>query len=295
MNLQQYRFNKTRIAPTPSGYLHVGNVLAFAITAALAEQTHAGILLRIDDMDRDRVQPEYVQDIFDTLHYLDLPWNEGPANPQQLTERFSQQHRLPLYNKTLLQLREAGLVYACDCSRTQIAASNTGSVCPGNCRDKGIHLDAPRVNWRLKTGNAAQLTVKTMNGPIVVALPAEIEDFVVRRKDGNPAYQLTSVVDDVYYGIDLVVRGEDLWNSTLAQLNLAAQLQLTAFADITFYHHPLLLDHTHKKLSKSAGATSVQYLRSQGLTAAAIYGVAGGLLQPEVKGGNWQSLAGGII
>lgn len=291
MNLYNHPFHKTRIAPTPSGYLHAGNVLAFAITAALAKQTHAGLLLRIDDMDRLRAQPAYVQDIFDTLQYLDIPWQEGPANAVEFEQVFSQQHRLPLYQQALEQLQQANAIYACNCSRTQITTSNTGSVCPGNCRNKAIPLDTPQVNWRLKTNRVPQVTVKTFNGPLTANLPSEMQDFVVRKKDGLPAYQLTSLIDDVHFKIDLIVRGEDLWHSTLAQLNLATQLNLPAFNEATFYHHPLLLNAEKQKLSKSAGAISIQYLRNSGYTPAAICQLIGNMLTPPSPANSWKTLA----
>src|ERR1700719_4550756 len=94
-------FRKTRIAPTPSGFLHLGNVLSFAITAALARRTGARILLRIDDLDSQRSAPEFVQDIFDTLRYLEIPWDEGPRDYGEYASQYSQLHRMDLYNRAL--------------------------------------------------------------------------------------------------------------------------------------------------------------------------------------------------
>ncbi|MES2108653.1 MAG: glutamate--tRNA ligase family protein, partial [Bacteroidota bacterium] len=91
-------FHKTRIAPTPSGFLHVGNVLSFSITAALARKTGAKTLLRIDDMDQTRANARYIQNIFDTLNFLEIPWDEGPANADDFEKSYSQVHRLNLYN-----------------------------------------------------------------------------------------------------------------------------------------------------------------------------------------------------
>src|ERR1700761_6754186 len=96
-------FNKTRIAPTPSGFLHLGNVLSFAITAVIAEKTNAKILLRIDDLDRDRVNKQYVQDIFDTLNFLEIPWDGGPRNFGEYESEYSQVHRMGLYQRVLDQ------------------------------------------------------------------------------------------------------------------------------------------------------------------------------------------------
>ena len=109
------RYNRTRIAPTPSGFLHLGNVLSFAITAALAERAGAKILLRIDDIDQARADKQYVQDIFDTLNFLEIPWHEGPRNVKQFEDQYSQLHRMGLYNEALTQLQGSKLVYACNC------------------------------------------------------------------------------------------------------------------------------------------------------------------------------------
>ncbi|MCC8411179.1 glutamate--tRNA ligase family protein [Mucilaginibacter sp. UR6-1] len=254
-------YKRTRIAPTPSGYLHVGNALSFIITVGLAAETGAQILLRIDDMDRDRADKRYVQDVFDILQFLDIPWQQGPLDLQDYQEQWSQILRLDKYHDALGQLRQSGQVFACNCSRSQLKGH---AAYPGTCRYKNIPLDAPDVSWRFKTERAT-ISVKTLNGNITGYLPTEMTDFVVRKKDGYPAYQLSSVVDDVHFGVDLIVRGQDLWASTLAQLYLSQRLGLP-FGEVTFHHHPLLLGSDGAKLSKSAGAASIKYLREQGLS-----------------------------
>jgi glutamyl-tRNA synthetase len=284
-------FNKTRIAPTPSGFLHVGNILSFSLTVALARKHGAKILLRIDDLDRARVSPEYLTDIFDTLRFLEIPWDEGPQNINDFEANFSQVHRMDLYNEALEQLAAYGFVFACTCSRKQLG--ETGSCA---CVDKQIPLNTAETSWRLRSEHAAVLQVKAYNGTIIqTQLPAEMENLVVRKKDGFPAYQLTSVIDDLFYGVDLIVRGEDLWASTLAQVQLAAVLDKPVFNDTVFYHHPLLLEGPGKKLSKSAGSTSVRYLRQQGRSAADVFGLISDLLGLPGRVNNWQQLAGLIL
>lgn len=265
-------FRKTRFAPTPSGYLHLGNIFSFALTAALAEKSGAGIFLRIDDMDRERANPAYIQDIFDTLHFLGLEFTEGPQNLQELEEQYSQVHRLKLYDAALTKLRDSGLVYACNCSRAQILQHHPEGIYPGTCRHKGLSLDTPNMAWRLNTENAKPIFVKTLDGTsLQAALPAQMQDVVIRRKDGFPAYQLSSIIDDVFFGIDLIVRGYDLWPSTLVQLHIASLLKEEAFLNATFFHHRLLLDEHQRKLSKSAGDTSVHVMRKQGFSAEEVY------------------------
>lgn len=291
MNEQPVHFRKTRIAPTPSGFLHLGNALSFAITAALAKKCNASVLLRIDDLDRERANKIYVQDIFDTLHFLQVPWQEGPKNMQEYENEYSQMYRLDLYQLTLTQLAAENKVFACTCTRAQVQNNNGDNAYPGTCRDKKIPLDTPNVNWRLRTDHSTVLSVKTWPGPVIeTTLPLSMQDFVVRKKDGFPAYQLASVTDDIHYGVDLIIRGEDLWDSTLAQHYLAIQTGATAFLNSCFYHHPLLTGTGGIKLSKSAGSTSIQYLRKQGKKPEEIYRMIAGMPGMENDVSNWQEI-----
>ncbi len=277
------KFNKTRIAPTPSGFLHLGNVLSFALTAGLAKKTGAKILLRIDDLDRERANKLYVQDIFDTLNFLEIPWDEGPRNLHEFETIYSQAHRMDIYDGFLQQLKQSGEIFACTCSRTQIHACN--------CHNSSIPLDTPNASWRLRTNREKELSIKTLNHGIVkTTLPDEMKDFMVKKKDGYPSYQLASLADDLHYGIDLVVRGQDLWPSTIAQHFLAEALQKTDFQKITFHHHPLLMANG-EKLSKSAGDTSIQYLRGQGKSAADVYGEIGRMMEIKETVNHWQQLS----
>lgn len=257
------RFHKTRIAPTPSGFLHLGNAYSFLLTQKLAAQTGAQLLLRIDDMDRTRVRQEYLQDIFDTLDFLGITVDEGPTSVDDFEARFSQIHRMPLYEKALKDLAATGKVYACDCSRTKVE-NEFGGIYTGHCKSRHLHLDMPDVAWRVDTGDASVIKVNRYRQPsIETTLPYEMQHFVIRKKDGFPAYQLTSLVDDLHFGVDLIVRGADLWHSTLAQLYLATLLDADAFLQTTFHHHALL-ELEGRKLSKSVGDTSINTLRNAG-------------------------------
>ncbi len=284
-------FKKTRIAPTPSGFLHLGNVLSFVITAGLAKKTGAKIFLRIDDADRERTNKLYVQDIFDTLDFLGIPWHEGPRNLHEYEHEYSQVHRIGLYKQVLQQLRDDGALFACRCTRTQVVVQRDSSVYPGTCRNLNIPLDAESVSWRLRTKKDQVLEVKTWPGTVVEAtLPPTMSEFIVRKKDGFPAYQLTSVVDDMYFGVDLIVRGSDLWNSTLAQLYLASLIKGQSFSGTTFYHHPLLNGTDGNKLSKSAGDTSVHYLRKEGKQPGDVYTSIAGMLNIAEPVETWEQL-----
>jgi glutamyl/glutaminyl-tRNA synthetase len=271
------KFTRTRIAPTPSGFLHLGNVFSFAITIALARKTGAAVLLRIDDLDNERYREEYVQDIFHVLEYLELPYDEGPRSLEEFRQQYSQTHRLPLYNEALYYLQKTGKVFACTCSRSQLQKG----VYPGTCIARQHSLDQPEVSWRLYTEEENTST-----------LPGQMQYFIVKKKDGMPAYQLASVIDDLHYNVDLVVRGLDLLPSTLAQLYLAQYLPTNNYHQTTFHHHPLLTDPHGNKLSKTAGSVSMQHLIKQGKKKEEIYkllATLAGLSDKEVY--DWNTLA----
>jgi len=270
-------FNKTRIAPTPSGYLHLGNILSFALTSAMAQREDAKVLLRIDDADRERTNKIFVHDIFDTLSFLEIPWHEGPRNMREYEQEYSQVHRVGLYNKALEDLAASGQVFACTCSRADLARRHPESVYSGTCKDKGLPLDTKDASWRVHTLPGKVLTMQTPGGAVQATLPGSMQYFMVKKRDGFGAYQLTSVVDDMHFGVDMIVRGADLWPSTLAQLYLAAILGYTSFSATRFYHHPLIMDANGEKMSKSAGSTSIHYLRQEGRTAEEIYTLAGNM------------------
>ncbi|WP_419701589.1 glutamate--tRNA ligase family protein [Mucilaginibacter sp. NFX135] len=287
---QLVRFHKTRIAPTPSGFLHLGNVLSFTLTAALAKLHGAKVFLRIDDMDQARAEQAYIQDIFDTLNFLEIPWDEGPRNAEEFKNVYSQIHRLELYSEVIKQLRNNGSLFACTCSRKQLEKETC------TCFDRKISMDTKDTAWRLHTHNTRGLTIQGYNNQTVnTILPADMQNFVIRKKDGYPAYQLTSVVDDMHYGVDLIIRGQDLWPSTLAQHELALALGKKEFQNITFYHHPLLTDELNQKLSKSAGATSVRYLRQNGKTPTEIYTMIANMLGMDTTISKWEQLAEGAL
>lgn len=286
------KFQLTRLAPTPSGYLHLGNVYSFSITARLAELTGAETLLRIDDLDRIRVRPGYLQDIFDTLSFLGIPWQQGPRDLADFENNFSQSTRELLYQKRLELLASAGLVYACNCTRAQLEAHGEAGY-PGHCRDKQLPLDGPDSCWRFRTDASIMIEVNTLDrGNVRTTLPATMHDFVVRKKDGHAAYQLASLCDDIHFGTDLIVRGADLWDSTLAQLTLAKVLGEHSFAAATFYHHQLFYEQGGK-LSKTTGAASVHFMRSSGATADEIFERVAQMAGMHAK--DWRELGDGVL
>jgi glutamyl-tRNA synthetase len=283
-------FNRTRLAPTPSGYLHLGNLVSFVLTAGLARKHGARILLRIDDLDRDRVRPAFVQDIFETLHFFNIPWDEGPRDSREFAESWSQVHRMGLYRQALDFLASQGELFACECSRSMLGHDLEGGY-PGTCMSKKIPLSEPGVSWRLQTKPGTELSMHDLHkGVGTFPLPPSMQHFIVRKKDGFPSYQLASVIDDIHFGVDLVVRGADLFESTLAQLYLSTKLPANPFTQASFLHHPLVHDLQGRKLSKSAGDTSIQYLRGQGKNAREILDLVSAAVPLHESSGNGEAL-----
>ncbi len=254
----------TRFAPTPSGFLHAGNGISFILTAAWARAAGARVLLRIDDLDRGRFREEYLEDVFETLHWLGLRWDLGPRDPADFHAHWSQHGRLPAYHALLSRLRERKLLYACSCSRSQLRSASADHRYPGTCRYAGIPLDTPGVAWRVRVPGEASVECQEGETRQLLAVAGLMGDFVVRQKDGMPAYQIASLSDDLHYGVDLIVRGMDLLPSSAAQLYLAQCLGETGFLKTTFHHHGLQLGEDGSKLSKSAGAASLKAWRNAG-------------------------------
>ncbi|MDR7130805.1 glutamyl-tRNA synthetase [Algoriphagus sp. 4150] len=272
-------FKLTRFAPTPSGFLHLGNLYSFLITKILAENTGAKILLRIDDLDRDRYRTEYVQDIFDTLDFMEIGYDHGPKTVEEFKKEWSQIHRMSIYLEALEKIRERKLVFACDCTRKKIQQMDSSGYYLGHCQVRNIPLERNETCWRMDTFDTDFIKVKTYSeGVKSYVLPEDSAFFIVRKKDKLPAYQLTSVLDDIHYSVDLIVRGNDLLGSTLDQQIVAKGLDLVSFQEATFHHHTLLKGPKNKKLSKSEGATSIQFLRKEGKKPADIYRILGEMI-----------------
>ncbi|MBO0929499.1 glutamate--tRNA ligase family protein [Fibrella aquatilis] len=254
-----------RLAPTPSGFLHIGNAVNFVLTWLAARQLGGQLLLRIDDLDTTRKRPDYVADIFQTIHWLGLDCDLGPTDPDDLEQRWSQWLRLEQYAATLTQLREANALYTCTLSRQEWLALEAS----GNWQQLDRQAAAfaqPDQAWRFR------------------ALGSGHADFVVRRRDGLPAYQIASLTDDHLYGVTHIIRGQDLDESTDRQAQLAEALGWTDFLDTSVWHHPLLLDQADQKISKSAGhghngPTSVRVMREAGEPPTRIYEAVASLLQ----------------
>jgi glutamyl-tRNA synthetase len=259
---------RSRIAPTPSGYLHIGNLCSFLRTWLAVRQKEGKLLLRIDDIDNERYRPEYFADIFDWLHLLGINYDEGPVSVADFEQHWSQQKRMLQYAGMLKRLADSGAVYACNCSRKKIADLSEDGRYHGECRHKQLPLDLPGAVWRVHVPEQATVAWDDEILGKQEHRPSQLMgDFVVRRKNGWPAYQLASLSDDLQFGINYIVRGADLLASTAAQLFLAQLLGENAFLQTDFAHHPLITDQDGTKLSKSAGSGALLQNQQQKDTA----------------------------
>lgn len=282
------KFNLTRIAPTPSGFLHLGNAYSFLLTKALAEKTGAKILLRIDDLDRERYRSEYVQDIFDSLDFLEISFDQGPKNLTEFEREWSQIHRIPQYEQALERLRETNHLFACTCSRKKIQSMGSSGYYLGHCTDRKILLDRDEVAWRINTLTADLIEFSEFpDKKIIQPIPLDTSFFMVRKKDKIPSYHLTSLVDDQHFEVDLIVRGKDLFGSSIAQSYLSEIAGFHRFKSVTFCHHSILKDANKKKLSKSDGSTSLQHLRKSGKKRSDVFALIGEMLGSPVPISNW--------
>lgn len=251
---------KTRFAPTPSGYLHLGNVFNLLLAERWRERTGGRLLLRIDDLDRERKRAEYVADVFRVASWLGVAFDEGPSDPRDFEANWTQARRAGRYVEALERIAESGRVFACTCSRHDVDAATRDGGYPGTCRDRGLDLETPGAAWRLR------LDEREVEG----RPDATLRDPVVRRRDGSSAYHVATIVDDVDLGVTHVLRGMDLEPSSRLQRALAPHLGLESFLDVTLDHHPLLEDGAGGKLSKSAGARATSLLDDPALTPDAV-------------------------
>ena len=249
-----------RFAPSPTGWLHLGHARTFWSAQQRAESAGGTMILRNDDLDRDRCQPEFVTAMFEDLRWFGLRWSEGPHH---------QSERTALYSQALEKLRERGAIYPCTCSRQDVLRSLTAPHAgedepryPGTCRKADANRARVGVNWRFRVpdGEAIEFTDGHF-GPQRAVAGVDFGDFLVWRKDDFPSYQLACVVDDAEMRITEVVRGEDLIASTFRQLLLHRAL---GFAAPAFFHCPLVTDAQGVRLAKRHDALSLRTLREQG-------------------------------
>jgi len=274
-----------RLAPSPTGVLHLGNARTFLWTWLDVRARGGTLLLRIEDIDGPRVRPDAIQATFEDLEWLGLDW-DGPVTRQS--------DRLAAYEEHVEALLDRGLAYPCVCTRKEVEDASSapheewmdGAPYPGTCRGRfGTSAAAREESGREP---AVRFRVDVDRVPFEDRFRGAEEgriagDFVIQKRDRGPAYQLAVVVDDHLQGVTDVVRGDDLVASTPRQLLLYRAL---GFGAPSFAHLPLVVGPDGRRLAKRHGDTSLRHLRERGYTAEDIVGflaAEAGLVDPGAR------------
>lgn len=279
----------TRFAPAPTGFLHLGHAASAVWVWGVARALGGAVLLRIEDHDRGRSRPEYERALQEDLEWLGLEPDLGhPAEYRAGRCEYRQSDRGPVYEQELAKLAEEGLVYACDCSRSRLQESaprlpNVETPYDGHCRSRGLAMGGGRgARVRMEPGLEGFADLRL--GAQVQNPAQQCGDLLVRDRSGQWTYQFAVTVDDWLEEVELVIRGEDLLESTGRQLRLASLLGRTT--PIRYLHHPLIRGHAGAKLSKANRDTGIRDLRADGVSPMEVLGAAAhatGLLSSEVS------------
>ncbi len=272
---------RTRFAPAPTGYLHLGHVVNAIYVWGMARAHDGRVVLRIEDHDRSRCRPEYEQALLDDLDWLGFAPDEGTTTEFRAGESpLRQSDNDWRYAAAITALEIRGRVYTCRCSRGDIARlvedrPNEEMRYPGTCRNAAVSPDAS-FQRRVILSPERERFFDLLRGPQEQVPADQCGDVLVRDRLGQWTYQFAVTVDDLDQKIDVVIRGEDLLESTGRQRALARLLGRRR--PLHFMHHPLVRHPDGAKLSKSAGDTGVRELRAAGVTPAEVIGRAAQLV-----------------
>ena len=258
---------RTRLAPSPTGHLHLGHVLHIIYVQGLATRLGASISFRLEDHDRSRCRPEFETSIIRDLNWLGL----ALPNPPRILWRQSERHQV--YQRHLENLMSRNLIYACSCSRKDIqveTSRESGELrYPGTCRTKRLPLDAPGTSLRLMIPDELQTFNDLFLGATSDNPATQCGDVVVRDRNGHWTYQFAVVIDDLEQGINLIIRGMDLLSSTARQIAMRTIID-PAGVTPDFAHHPLIKNPEGHKLSKRIYSEAISKLRDDGKSPARI-------------------------
>lgn len=265
-----------RLAPSPTGYFHLGHARTFWTAYQRAQQSHGTLVFRNEDLDQQRCKAEYVDAMHEDLAWLGIRWQEGPDIGGPFAP-YNQSERRVQYLKAWQQLRDRGHIYPCTCSRKDLMEmasaphddANDEPVYPGKCRPTLATVakaNTPAgVNWRFRVPDGEVVEFIDLNlGPQRFVAGQDFGDFLVWRRDDVPSYQLACAVDDAAMRITEVVRGADLLKSTARQLLLLRALKVAA---PEYFHCALMKDEHGQRLAKRHDALSLRALRADGKSA----------------------------
>lgn len=274
-----------RLAPSPTGFLHLGNAFSFLLCWLAVKAAGGTLLLRMDDIDSERSRADYARAIIEDLEWLGLDWDAGPGREPSCPWR--QSERFEFYREALEKLKDRELAYMCFCSRKDLAGlasaphlGDAGICYPGFCRDlsppERARLSKSRGAWawRLRAPEKAFVFTDLIQGKQVFAANDYGGDFPLGRSNGAISYQLATAVDDALMNVNFVLRGRDLLSSTPRQMAVQEYL---GFSTPAYAHIPLLLDASGERLAKRQKSLSLAHLRSRGIKARALVGFLAGL------------------
>lgn len=263
-----------RLAPSPTGCLHLGNARSFLLAWLQARSAAGTILLRIEDLDQERAVENADREIVEDLEWLGLDWDND------LTPEYYQSNRFERYRDALERLERNGMLYPCYCSRKELreimsAPHMRWNRYPGICRDltdeeraRKAERKDPAIRFRTNPGEVVEFT-DLVAGPVRADVWEESGDFIVARADGVPGYQLAVVLDDIAMNVTHVLRGDDLLDSTPRQILLYRAL---GAVPPTFAHVPLILDENGERLAKRIDSKPLSEFRAEGVSAETVIG-----------------------
>ncbi len=267
----------TRLAPSPTGALHLGNARTFLVNYLLARRHGWRVLLRVEDLPGPRIKPHATPEMLEELAWLGLEWEEPVIY---------QSARTGAYDEALARLARGGWAYPCTCSRKDVEAAalaphaeDAGATYPGTCRGRYADADDARRQsgqepaWRVRVDDALVRLNDHLAGPVECNLARLDGDFVIVRREGLAAYQLAVVVDDHASGVNRIVRGDDLLLSAARQDHLRRLLGMTA--PIEYWHLPLVIGADGRRLAKRHGDTRLAWFRQHRATRERVLGLLG--------------------
>ena len=257
-----------RIAPSPTGYLHLGHARTFWIAQQRALERQGTLVLRNEDLDQSRCRSEFVAGMIEDLRWFGFRWQEGPDCGGPFAP-YVQSERIEIYRQIFEELKSRNVIYACSCSRQDVLrsisaphAADDEPIYPGTCRNGAKSVE--RISWRFRVPEGERVAFNDANlGSHEFIAGKDFGDFVVWRHDDIPAYQLAVVADDHLMQITEVVRGADLLVSAARQILLYRAL---GWSIPDFYHCSLMTDDKGVRLAKRNDALSLRTLRAQGRT-----------------------------
>jgi glutamyl-tRNA synthetase/glutamyl-Q tRNA(Asp) synthetase len=275
--VSERRSSRTRFAPAPTGWLHLGHVRNALHVWEFARDRGAQVLLRIEDHDRERCRPEYERGILEDLDWLGFQPDIFPTDAFRAGPCLGRQSdRHHIYLDAFEKLRALGLVYACDCTRSMLASATTAGQPElryvNRCQSRELPL-TDGYSWRVRMDPGVEEFEDLLLGVQRQDPSQQCGDLLIRDRLGNWTYQFAVTVDDFDQEIDLVVRGVDLLPSTGRQIRLARLLGRDSPPQ--YAHHRLIMKSVTQKLSKSDGDTGVRNLRAQGWTRRQVLTAAG--------------------